>query len=137
MEEIDDSVVIEKAKKPRTKAQVEAWEKALQKRKENVESKIKDKYEKVLEEKMKKLDVKKDTIKKKLPLPQPIEDSESEEEIIIKKIKSKRPVKKIIYVESESEEEEAPVIEKVKRKIPRPQPVPSVPSPTKASVIFV
>jgi len=108
------------AKKPRSQAQVEAFEKVKEKRRQNLEAKKQEKIlnsaKLLIEEETRKISNQapaKTVPKKKLkhePQHDPLEEeSESEEEIIVVK-KKKTPVKKvrkIIIEESSSEEEEA------------------------------
>ena len=112
-------VPLTKQKKPRSQAQIEAFEKVKEKRKQNLEAKKQEKLinsaKLILEEESKRVPVK-STLKKKVkhiepvPEPEPESESDSEEEevIIVKKskpIKKQKKVRKIIIEESSSEDE--------------------------------
>ena len=118
MEEIEEP--IQKEKKPRTPAQVEAFERAQQKRKDN--SKIKKEHddavraEKTLQliEKQKKTKDIHDKISSYKS-----EESESEEEVVVKakpKAKPKKKTKIVYESSSESEEEEVVYVKRSKSK---------------------
>lgn len=116
-----------KAKKPRTEAQLEAFEKVKEKRRQNLEAKKQEKIlnsaKLLIEQETKKSQpssipledsvprVKTQPKKKKIELePEPESESESEEEIIIVKKPKPKPkkkkVRKIIIEESSSDEED-------------------------------
>ena len=135
---------LQKEKKPRSKAQLEAFEKAKEKRLESLKVKnerITEKKEEINEiKKLKPKDVLtgnqdvKPPVKpiKKIPLK---EDSESEEEeiIVVKKAHKKKPKKKVIYLDdSDTESEEEEVI--IKKKPHQRQEVQSVVKATPPAV---
>ena len=108
-------VPLTKQKKPRSQAQIEAFEKVKEKRRQNLESKKQEKllnYARLLlEEETKRIPVKSQSTKRvKHVEPQPEPESESEEEVIIvkkaKPIKKQKKIRKIIIEESSSEDEE-------------------------------
>ena len=125
-------VPLTKIKKPRSQAQVEAFERVKEKRRQNLEAK---KQEKILNSakllieqetlKSQPIPVKphskrsKDKVEQRVPSPEPEPESESEEEIIVvrkskpKKVvpKKQKKVRKIIIEESSSEEEDEEEIE--------------------------
>ena len=117
MEEIEEPV--QKEKKPRTPAQVEAFERAQQKRKDN--SKIKKEHddavraEKTLQliEKQKKTKDIHDKISSYKS-----EESESEEEVVVKAKPKAKPKKKtkIVYESSSESEEEVVYVKRSKSK---------------------
>ena len=117
MEEIEEPV--QKEKKPRTPAQVEAFERAQQKRKDN--SKIKKEHddavraEKTLQliEKQKKTKDIHDKISSYKS-----EESESEEEVVVKTKPKAKPKKKtkIVYESSSESEEEVVYVKRSKSK---------------------
>ena len=117
MEEIEEP--IQKEKKPRTPAQVEAFERAQQKRKDN--SKIKKEHddavraEKTLQliEKQKKTKDIHDKISSYKS-----EESESEEEVVVKTKPKAKPKKKtkIVYESSSESEEEVVYLKRSKSK---------------------
>ena len=117
MEEIEEP--IQKEKKPRTPAQVEAFERAQQKRKDN--SKIKKEHddavraEKTLQliEKQKKTKDIHDKISSYKS-----EESESEEEVVVKTKPKAKPKKKtkIVYESSSESEEEVVYVKRSKSK---------------------
>lgn len=106
-------VPLTKQKKPRSQAQIEAFEKVKEKRKANLEAK---KQEKLLNSAKLLLQsseanveepIKKPIKTKGKPQPPPQSESESEEEVIVvkKKARKAKKVRKIIIEESSSEEE--------------------------------
>jgi hypothetical protein len=120
----DKPVQLEKPKRQKTPAQVEAWNKALAIRAENrlkrkdLNEKAKIETDKIMAEQLKikeeKLAIVKAKKEKKinkmkekelLVAPIPVDES-SDEEVIIKKRVSKKP--KVIYVDSDDEEVEKP-----------------------------
>jgi hypothetical protein len=118
-EPIEDNleVPLTKSKKPRSQAQIEAFEKVKEKRRQNLEAKKQEKIlnsaKLILEEETKKKSEKlpsKKKVKHVEPEPEPEPESESEEEVIVvkkaKPIKKQKKVRKIIIEESSSEEEE-------------------------------
>jgi hypothetical protein len=113
MEESDETEPLEKTKKPRTEKQIEAFQKAQQKRVENA----KLKNEKIALIKSGKDTTIPEPVKPLKPKPKPIvEEEEEEDEIVVVKKKKKKP--KVIYVEESESEDDAPVV--VKRKKPTP-----------------
>ncbi len=119
-ETIEESleVPLTKQKQPRSQAQIEAFEKVKEKRRQNLEVKKQEKLinsaKLILEEETKRVPVK-SALKKKVkhiePVPEPKSESDSEEEeiIIVKKsrpVKKQKKVRKIIIEESLSEEED-------------------------------
>lgn len=103
-------VPLTKQKKPRSQAQIEAFEKVKEKRRQNLEAKKQEKIlnsaKLLIEEETKKASVK-PAPKKKLKPVEPLPESESEEEVIVvKKSKPKKKVRKIIIEESSSEDEQ-------------------------------
>ena len=128
-------VPLTKQKKPRSQAQIEAFEKVKEKRRQNLEAKKQEKLinsaKLILEEETKKtshVPFKKSQPKKKVkhvepePEPETESESESEEEVIVvkksKPVKKQKKVRKIIIEESSSEDEPEPP--------PRPQRKPIV-----------
>jgi hypothetical protein len=128
-EDIEESleVPLTKQKKPRSQAQIEAFEKVKEKRRQNLEAKKQEKLinsaKLLLEEETKKtsrveheVPLKKSQPKKKVkhvepePEPEPKSESESEEEVIVvkksKPVKKQKKVRKIIIEESSSEDED-------------------------------
>ena len=114
-------VPLTKQKKPRSQAQIEAFEKVKEKRRQNLEAKKQEKLinsaKLILEEETKKtshVPLKKSQPKKKVkhvePEPEPESDSDSEEEVIVvkksKPVKKQKKVRKIIIEESSSEDED-------------------------------
>ena len=110
-------VPLTKQKKSRSQAQIEAFEKVKEKRRQNLESKKQEKLlnsaRLLLEEETKRVPVKVQSTKRVKhvePQPEPESESESEEEVIIvkksKPIKKQKKVRKIIIEESSSEDEE-------------------------------
>jgi hypothetical protein len=120
MEESDETEPLEKTKKPRTEKQIEAFQKAQQKRVENA---------KLKNEKIALIKSGKDTaipepvVKTLKPKPKPIvEEEEEEDEIVVVKKKKKKP--KVIYVEESESDDDAPVVVKRKKPTPAtPQPI--------------
>ena len=112
-ESSSDEEVMEKTKRPRTEAQIKAFEKALQKRKENSEfrktQKIKEEEEfaKLKAEKQKKKELK-ETKKKQLELKKLEVDSSSDEEEII--MKKRKPKKKVIYVDDDEDDRDKNIV---------------------------
>ena len=139
MAEVQDDIEIEepvqKEKKPRTQAQIDAWNKAQATRIENAKAKKENKVKQYVETKI-------ETLKKKLP-PAPVKvqqravvqevvsySSDEEPEVVVvrvpKKVKKPKPVKKQIRVELEEEEfsDEEPLVKpKVVPQKPPPKPV--------------
>lgn len=120
-------VPLTKQKKPRSQAQMEAFEKVKEKRRQNLEAKKQEKIlnsaKLLIEEETKKASVK-PAPKKKLkpvePLPESESESESEEEVIVvkkSKPKPKKKVRKIIIEESSSEEEEEDYYQEPRQKV--------------------
>jgi len=128
-EDIEESleVPLTKQKKPRSQAQIEAFEKVKEKRRQNLEAKKQEKLinsaKLLLEEETKKtsrvereVPLKKSQPKKKVkhvepePEPEHKSESESEEEVIVvkksKPVKKQKKVRKIIIEESSSEDED-------------------------------
>ena len=112
-----------KAPRPRSQAQIEAFEKVKEKRRQNLEAKKQEKLinsaKLLLEEETKKtsrveheVPLKKSQPKKKVKHvePEPKSESESEEEVIVvkksKPVKKQKKVRKIIIEESSSEDED-------------------------------
>ena len=131
IEENFEEVPLTKQKKPRSQAQVEAFEKVKEKRRQNLESKKQEKLLKsaklLIEEENKKLleptvpvkppsrQSKKYGVKgeRQVPYAEPEPESESEEEVIVvrkarrnPKPKKQKKVRKIIIEQSSSEEED-------------------------------
>ena len=130
------------AKKPRSKAQIEAFEKARAKRIENAKLKkeaIDDVKQKVKTRKdgenpfVESVKVEKKKPVQKPKIEEPEESSDEEEEIVIKQVKKPKKKKRVItVVQSETdseEEEERPPARKSKqsRTISQPQLQPGVP----------
>ena len=132
-------VPLTKQKKPRSQAQIEAFEKVKEKRRQNLEAKKQEKLinsaKLLLEEETKKtsrvereIPFKKTQQKKKIkhiepePEPEPESESECEEEVVVvkksKPRKKQKKVRKIIIEESSSEEED-----EESEYEPEPQPV--------------
>jgi len=135
-EEIKAAPKLQKEKKPRTPAQIEAFKRAQQKRIEN--AKIKNSLIAEVKQKSKEgtLPEQKKVAKKKYePTPEPETDTESEEEIIVlsKNKKPKKKVKKtkVIYDDTTTEEEDEEYTPPPKRrnKIEYQQPIQSVQQP--------
>ena len=124
-EAIEESleVPLTKQKKPRSQAQIEAFERVKEKRRQNLEAKKQEKLinsaKLILEEETKKtshVPLKKSQPKKKVkhvepePEPETESESESEEEVIVvkksKPVKKQKKVRKIIIEESSSEDED-------------------------------
>ena len=123
-------VPLTKQKKSRSQAQIEAFEKVKEKRRQNLESKKQEKLlnsaRLLLEEETKRVPVKVQSTKRvKHVEPQPEPESESEEEVIIvrkaKPIKKQKKVRKIIIEESSSEDEEEVESEYKPNSPPKPQ----------------
>ena len=127
-EAIEESleVPLTKQKKPRSQAQIEAFEKVKEKRRQNLEAKKQEKIinsaKLILEEETKRSNfaceapLKKSQPKKKVKHVEPEQEpeteseSESEEEVIVvkksKPVKKQKKVRKIIIEESSSEDED-------------------------------
>jgi len=125
-------VPLTKQKKTRSQAQIEAFEKVKEKRRQNLESKKQEKLlnsaRLLLEEETKRVPVKVQSTKRVKhvePQPEPESESESEEEVIIvkksKPIKKQKKVRKIIIEESSSEDEEEDESEYEPNLPPKPQ----------------
>ena len=125
-------VPLTKQKKSRSQAQIEAFEKVKEKRRQNLESKKQEKLlnsaRLLLEEETKRVPVKVQSTKRVKhvePQPEPESESESEEEVIIvkksKPIKKQKKVRKIIIEESSSEDEEEVESEYESNSPPKPQ----------------
>ena len=116
-------VPLTKQKKPRSQAQIEAFERVKEKRRQNLEAKKQEKLinsaKLILEEETKKtshVPLKKSQPKKKVkhvepePEPETESESQSEEEVIVvkksKPVKKQKKVRKIIIEESSSEDED-------------------------------
>ena len=116
-------VPLTKQKKPRSQAQIEAFERVKEKRRQNLEAKKQEKLinsaKLILEEETKKtshVPLKNSQPKKKVkhvepePEPETESESESEEEVIVvkksKPVKKQKKVRKIIIEESSSEDED-------------------------------
>ena len=136
---------LQKEKKPRSKAQLEAFEKAKEKRLESLKVKnerITEKKEEINEiKKLKPKDVLtgnqdvKPPAKpiKKTPVKEESESEEEEEIIVVKKAHKKKPKKKVIYLDdSDTESEEEEVI--IKKKPHQRQEVQSVVKATPPAV---
>jgi hypothetical protein len=117
LDEPTDAPIAQKVKKPRSEAQVLAFQKAMDKRLLLASQK------KIEEAKRIESGIK---LAKPKPVPKPVkeEDEEEEEVRVVKKPKKKR----IIYVESDSEEELV-VKRKEKKQLPPPPPPPQEPIP--------
>jgi hypothetical protein len=133
-------VPLTKQKKARSQAQIEAFEKVKEKRKQNLETKKQEKLlssaKLLIEEESKRMIPKHNSAcgrggvvgehsslhkRKVKPQPEPESESESEEEVIIvKKSKPKKKVRKIIIEESSSEDDRE---EEESEYEPEPQPV--------------
>jgi hypothetical protein len=150
MAEVQDDIEIEepvqKEKKPRTQAQIDAWNKAQATRIENAKAKKENKVKQYVETKI-------ETLKKKLPPPKKViqevesdssDEEEPEPEVVVvrvpKKVKKPKPVKKQIRVELEEDEfsdEDEPLVKpKVAPQKPPPKPVPKE-SPIAPRLYFV
>ena len=102
---------LEKVKKPRSEKQLEAFQKAREKRKENCELMKEVKEQHDTQKKLEQMKIKEELLKKKIVKPvEPDSDSDDEEVVVIRQKKKKK--KKVVVVEEESEEE--PEVEKVK-----------------------
>jgi hypothetical protein len=123
-------VPLTKQKKTRSQAQIEAFEKVKEKRRQNLESKKQEKLlnsaRLLLEEETKRVPAKVQSTKRVKHIePQPEPESESEEEVIIvkkaKPIKKQKKIRKIIIEESSSEDEEEDESEYEPNSPPKPQ----------------
>ena len=114
--EPDEDNVLQKPKKPRTIKQVEAFEKAKQKRVEV----LKIKREKIQEIKASKPEI---PLKKPEPAPEP--ESE-EDEIVVVRRKPKKKKKVIVIEDEESSEDEGPIVKPIKAKKPVVDPMPPI-----------
>lgn len=143
-EEVEEPV--QKEKKPRTEAQIAAWNKAQATRIENAKLKKETKVKEYVETKI-------ETLKKKLPPAKKViqevesdssDEGEPEPEVVVvrvpkKKVVKPKPVKKQIRVELEEEEfsDEEPITKpKVAPQKPPPKPVPKE-SPVAPRLYFV
>lgn len=130
-DEHQDEEPVQKEKKPRTEAQIAAWNKAQQTRIENAKLKKETKVKEYVETKI-------ETLKKKLPPPVVVQEEESdtsdeEPEVVVVRVPKKKVVKpkpkpkKQIRVELEEEsfsDEEEPITKpKVAPQKPPPKPV--------------
>ena len=130
-----------KIKKERTPKQIEAFEKCKQKRIQNAAIKnakiaeIKESARKMeyVEEK------KKPYVPKSKPIPEVLDETDDEQEEIIIKKKTKKPKKRIVYLEESSDSEPEIVVKKAPKKVKTPAPVPraAAPEPPKFLMKFV
>jgi len=108
---------LEKPKRQRTQAQIDAFEKAREKKKQNfltrkgLADKAEEEIAKIIQQKKDKKDQKKQKLVKLQELTEQVSSEEEEEEkpVIIKKKVKKQTKQKIIYVDSDDEEVEKPV----------------------------
>lgn len=111
----DDSapVALEKPKRVRSQAQIDAFEKAKETKRLNFLKRkgLADKKEEEIQQLMKKKQEKKERKVQKLKELEVFDESESEEEpqIIVKKKVKKQTKAKVVYVDSDDEEVEKPV----------------------------
>ena len=122
-------VPLTKIKKPRSQAQVEAFERVKEKRRQNLEAKKQEKLvnsAKLLleQESLKSMPTESKPIKRKLKqvAPDPEPESESEEEVIVvkKATKKQKKVRQIIIEESSSSDETQSEEEEQQEYIPPP-----------------
>ena len=108
---------LEKPKRPRSQAQIDALKKAIEKKKQNfltrkgLADKAEEEIAKIIQQKKDKKDQKKQKLVKLQELTEQVssEDEEEEQPIIIKKKVKKQTKSKVIYVDSDDEEVEKPV----------------------------
>jgi len=107
---------LEKPKKQRTQAQIDAFEKAREKKKQNfltrkgLADKAEEEIAKIIQQKKDKKEQKKQKLAKLEEIAEQVSSDEEEDEpIIIKKKVKKQTKPKVIYVDSDDEEVEKPV----------------------------
>jgi hypothetical protein len=126
LEEVKEAPIAQKEKKPRSQAQIDAFQKARDKRLLLASQKKLDEAKKISD---------KVKTEKPKPVPKPVEVEEDDEPEI--RVVKKPKKKKIIYqVESDSEEEVI-VKRKEKKELPPPPPAEPIKIPSKPTPVYV